>query len=287
MIKRFKRLSGYLLSTFILIVFLYFNFLKPRWKYIIIHHSSTELGSVRIFRNGHKARGGAWPLNDPMLYHLVIGNGNKAGDGELQPGRRWSNQQLGGGCSSAKGISRIKSFPDALRAFSEYFNFTGIHICLVGDFEKTKPSAAQMATLKETVAVLCRRYHIPPNGILGHKNVQLAPTDCPGKIFPLERFRREIAANLKSGVKAKVPSLLTWKIRLINFWPVWGILLGEVYFSSFLIILDAALFFLLARIALPLVWKSRTGKKETLPVDTLQKGGYQRDTILNPEEEMK
>lgn len=287
MIKRFKRLSGYLLSILILIMLLYFNFLKPRWKYIIIHHSATELGSVRIFRNGHKARGGAWPFNDPMLYHLVIGNGNRAGDGELQAGLRWSNQQFGGGCSSIKGVSRIKSFPDALRAWSDYFNFTGIHICLVGDFEKTAPRAVQMAILKDTVTVLCRRYHVPPDSILAHKDAQLAPTNCPGKNFSMDKFRSEIATNLKSGVKVKVPSLVTWKIRLINFWPVWGILLGEVYYSSFLILLNAGLFFILARIALPLAWKSRIGEKETVPVDIRQKGGYQDISIVNPEEGMK
>jgi hypothetical protein len=157
----------------------------------------------------------------------------------------------------------------------------------VGNFEKTAPSAAQMATLKDTVTLLCRRYHIPSNSILAHKDAQLAPTNCPGKNFHLDHFRKEIAGNLKSGLEVKVPSLLSWKIRLINFWPVWGILLGEVYYSSFLILLNAGLFFLLARIALPLVWKSRIGKKETVPIDIRQKGGYQDISIVNPEEEKK
>ncbi|MBN1902101.1 N-acetylmuramoyl-L-alanine amidase [Candidatus Sumerlaeota bacterium] len=287
---QWKRYAGYFLSLLIIIVFIYLNFLRPRWKYIIIHHSATEMGSVKIFYNGHKARGGAWPMNDPMLYHIVIGNGDKAGDGELQAGGRWLSQQFGGGCCTVNKKARIKSFPDALRAYSEYFNFTGIHICLVGNFEKGRPSEAQMATLKDTVTFLRRRYRIPPSSVMGHKEAQFAPTDCPGKNFSMSQFRKEILLNPESGAKVKktkASSLLTWKVRLINFWPVWGILLGEIYYSTFLILIDAGLFYLFARIALPLVWKSRKNKKLIIPVDIPKKDAYQKVTISNPDEDMK
>jgi len=244
---------GIFLALIILSLFMYFNFLQPRWRYIIIHHSSTELGNVRIFRNGHEARGGAWYFNDPMLYHMVIGNGNRLKDGYLDLGTRWRRQQLGGGCCTFKALSRAKKTTDLFKAFSEYYNFTGIHICLVGDFEKDQVSPAQMSTLCSVVTSLCRRYDIPAYAIRGHKEVQLAPTNCPGKHFPLERFRKQIATNLRAGIRGRKVSLYTWKIRTVNFCPLLGLLFGEYYYSSFLLLIDLGLFFLFYRIALRLL----------------------------------
>jgi len=250
---RIKRTSGYLLTAILGITFLYYNFVKPRWKYIIIHHSSTKIGSVRIFRNGHEARGGAWLFNDPMLYHLVIGDGHGAKDGELQKGGRWLHQQLGGGCCTVKGLWRVRKLSDIPRAFSAYYNITGIHICVVGDFAKRKPTAAQLATLTSVVEILCRRYHIPPERILGHREAQLVPTDCPGRYFPLKRFRTQIARRLKMRMRTRKIHLFNWKIRLVNFWAVLGILFGEYYFSLVFILFDIGLVILFIEIGLPLM----------------------------------
>jgi hypothetical protein len=255
-----KHIIGYLLSGILLIVFLRTNFLQPRWDYIILHHSATKLGSVRIFRNGHQERGGAWPLNDPMLYHLVIGNGKGAKNGELQMGKRWQRQQLGGGCSSHKGLAKVKNYRDLIRAYSDYFNFTGIHICLVGDFEEDEPTSSQLTTLLSAVSILSDRYNIPPRSILGHKEAQFAPTDCPGKKFPLDLVRKHAAQNPTSHPAQGNVRVLTWKIRLINFWPVLGIFLGEFYYSLFLIFIDACLAYLFLKIAWPLL-RSRGSHK--------------------------
>jgi len=253
MFLRIKRASGWFLAALIALLFLYYNFVKPRWKYIIIHHSSTRLGSVRIFRNGHEERGGAWPFNDPMFYHLVIGNGHGSGDGELERGRRWLRQQLGGGCCSLKGLDRVERISDLPLAFSDYYNYTGIHICLVGEFSKNPPSGAQISTLCPVVEKLCRRYRIPPERILGHRDVQMAPTDCPGRAFPMERFRRQIERRLNTRLEGRKVSLFTWRITLVNLWPVLGFFFGEYYFATALLLFNLFLAFLFIKAALPLL----------------------------------
>jgi len=247
-----KRAAGYLLILFISYLFVHFNFFKSRWDYIIIHHSATKFGSVRMFRAGHYARGGAWPFNDTMLYHLIIGNGNGAGDGELQQGGRWLRQQLGGGCRSVVYSFHPKSIRDFFRTWSDYYNFKGIHICLVGDLSTTHPTPKQMATLTAVVDTLCRRYHIPPRCVMGHREAQITHTECPGTNFPLNQFRADIETRLKHEPMVKLEKLITWKIRVMNFMPLLGFFFGEIYYAGFLLILDLGLFFLLVRIAFPL-----------------------------------
>jgi hypothetical protein len=262
-----KRTAGYLLILFISYLFFHFNFLKSRWDYIIIHHSATKFGSVQIFRAGHYARGGAWPFNDTMLYHIVIGNGIGTGDGELQEGGRWLCQQLGGGCRSVVYNFHPKNIRDFFRTWSDYYNFKGIHICLVGDLSTTHPTPKQMATLTAVVDTLCRRYHIPPRCVLGHKDAQITTTECPGTNFPLNQFRAGIEDQLRREPKVKLEKLFTWKIRVMNFWPLLGFFFGEIYFAGFLLILDIGLIFLFVRIALPLAQIRRMEIKETPAIE--------------------
>jgi N-acetylmuramoyl-L-alanine amidase-like protein len=262
---KIRRPAGFILSSLLIIIFLYFNFIKPRWKYIIIHHSSTKIGGVRIFRNGHEDRGGAWLFNDPMYYHLVIGNGHGAGNGELQKGVRWKRQQLGGGCCTLKGLSKVKKISDLPKAYSDYFNFTGIHICLVGEFNEKDPSTKQLAMLSSVVMELCRKYNIEPGRIRGHREVQMAPTDCPGSHFPLTRFRNQMRKCIKCGLKGRDnPHLFNWKIRIVNFWPLLGILIGEVYFSMTLMIFDIILLILFFKLTLPLCREKKISADEEI-----------------------
>ncbi len=247
-----RRTIGIILTLIIISLFVYYNFIRRRWDFIIVHHSATKFGNVNIFYNGHKARGGAWLGNDPMLYHLVIGNGQRAGDGELQAGGRWLRQQLGGGCSSVKKLMQARTIRDFFRAWSDYYNFKGIHICLVGDLDSARPSPRQMDTLTNVVEALCRRYRIQPWHIMGHREAQVSETACPGKRFPLVKFKEDIAQRLRQPSKVNPPGLFNWKIRLMNFWPLMGFFFGEFYYSGLLLIMNAGLAYLFFRIALPL-----------------------------------
>jgi hypothetical protein len=138
------------------------------WKWIVIHHSATATGGAAAFDKMHRAKG--W---DELGYHFVIGNGTDTGDGQIEVGSRWPKQKWGAHAKT----------PD--NRFNEY----GIGICLVGNFDITRPTARQMASLERLVSYLMRTYHIPPDRVLGHSDTK--PTDCPGRNMSVALVRRD------------------------------------------------------------------------------------------------
>jgi len=135
------------------------SFERP-WRWIIIHHSSTDVGSAEIFDAAHRAKG--W---DELGYHFVIDNGRGGGNGQVEVGSRWTKQKWG---------AHTGGTPN-----NDYNNF-GIGICLVGDFNSHLPSQAQLEGLKKLVAFLMDRYHLEPSCIIGHRDAPNANTECPG-----------------------------------------------------------------------------------------------------------
>jgi LysM repeat protein len=138
---------------------------RNRWKYIVIHHSGTANGNAAIFDINHRKRG----MENGLAYHFVIGNGVKdqSVDGGIEVGNRWKKQLQGG---------HVRS--DALNEIS-------IGICLVGDFESTRPTKKQIAALIELVTYLrdhCNTSRKPV--VKMHRDINPMPTDCPGRYFP-------------------------------------------------------------------------------------------------------
>jgi len=68
-------------------------------------------------------------------------------------------------------------------AGKQEYNQHGIGICLVGNFQETSPSAAQLAAVRRLVATLKHEYTIPTGNVIAHRDVKA--TECPGKHFPL------------------------------------------------------------------------------------------------------
>ena len=140
------------------------------WRYIVIHHSATVGGGAATFERYHIGVRG-W---DSLAYHFVIGNGTQTGDGEIEVGSRWPEQRGGPGAGALE------------------YNEWGIAICLVGDFSKQRPTRPQMRSLHALVRYLMQRYDIAPNNVLGHGECPGAATECPGRNFPMEEFRRSL-----------------------------------------------------------------------------------------------
>ena len=69
------------------------------------------------------------------------------------------------------------------------FNEEGIGICLVGNFDQTRPTAAQMQSLAKLTGYLMRTYRIPANCVIGHNQAKQGRTDCPGKYFNMASLR--------------------------------------------------------------------------------------------------
>lgn len=136
------------------------------WKYIVLHHTGTSQGSVAAIDAAHRKRkdkrGHHWL---GIGYDFVIGNGQGMGDGEIEATFRWRKQ--------------IQGAHAGVRKYNEY----GIGIALVGNFDKTWPTPAQMRAVKRLVGTLKAAYGIGSDHVFGHNQVRA--TACPGHNFPL------------------------------------------------------------------------------------------------------
>lgn len=104
------------------------------WSGILIHHSKTPGGnrlSLADPESGEKD-------------HFVIGNGQGALDGEIQISSRWRLQTGALPPTGSTGMDR-----------------RCISICVVGDFDKTRPTELQMDRLIRLVRALQTRLGIP------------------------------------------------------------------------------------------------------------------------------
>ena len=146
--------------------------LKNRWKYIIVHHSATQAGGARRFDRAHRNNG--W---DELGYHFVIGNGTDTADGKIEVGSRWRQQKHGAHCRVSPGDS------------NEY-NEHGIGICLVGDFEYSRPSRAQMKSLIHLTKGLLACTHLPASAVHYHRDFD--NTKCPARYFPYATYKRAL-----------------------------------------------------------------------------------------------
>jgi hypothetical protein len=143
-----------------------------RWTDIVLHHSASKSGNARVFDDYHR-NVRKW---NELGYHFVIGNGSQSGDGQVEVGPRWHKQKHGAHCKTA----------------DNHYNDHGIGICLVGDFESRRPTPAQLASLDRLLRFLTQRFGISPAHIRGHRGVT-GKTACPGRYFPLESVRRNLA----------------------------------------------------------------------------------------------
>lgn len=130
------------------------------WKYITVHHSALSATDgtaqdqaardVRTVQNGHM---GASRAYGDVGYHFLIDAGGRVWQGrEL----RWQGAHAGG--SNNEG---------------------NIGICLLGDFDKIRPTGAALSKLDRLVSDLHRVTGVPLGRVRGHKDWK--STNCPGK----------------------------------------------------------------------------------------------------------
>lgn len=146
------------------------------WQYVVVHHTATGSGNVDSINESHlknKDKNGRPWLG--IGYHFVIGNGDGMTDGAIEPTFRWRTQIQGAHAGSA----------------NKDYNERGIGVCLVGNFEKSPPTAAQKKSVKLLVQTLRNEYRIPVANVVGHKDIRASATECPGKFFPMA----EVAAG--------------------------------------------------------------------------------------------
>ena len=136
---------------------------QGRWNYVYVHHSLSLSGSAQAM--GDSAAG----LGD----HFVIGNGDGCADGEIQVGGRWVQQADPGRTPGAESIR-----PDC------------ISICLVGDFNQSRPTPTQRRRLVQLVNALQARLHIPAGSI--YFDNRATSEAGIGAYFPAGEFRSQL-----------------------------------------------------------------------------------------------
>ncbi len=146
---------------------------STRWKWIIAHHSAIKYGNAAIYGRTHLDRG----MENGLAYHFIIGNGIDSGDGEIEVGPRWQKQLDGG------------------HVHREDMNKVGIGICLVGNFEETRPTAKQVAALQELIDFLRGETWGKKLKFAVHKEVAPGRTLCPGRNFPLSKMHSLYGKN--------------------------------------------------------------------------------------------
>jgi len=132
-----------------------------RWKYIVVHNSSTKRGGAKAFDTYHR---NVKRMSNGMAYHFVIGNGSYTGSGQIEVGQRW-RKQLQGGHMKSSAQNRV-----------------AIGICLVGDFDSDRVKDSQLEALDELVSYLQAK--TGKTIVTTHRRLNIRPTTCPGKYFP-------------------------------------------------------------------------------------------------------
>ena len=146
-------------------------FPTTRWTHIVIHHTATDQGNAFYVDRLHLDRG--W--DNGMGYDFLIDNGTRGKTiGQIEVGPRWMKQM------------------DGAHTKQGNWNKMAIGICVVGNYSETGLPDKMFDSLVFLVATLKGFYHIPEKNIIGHRDVPGAATECPGKFFPWNEFKRRI-----------------------------------------------------------------------------------------------
>lgn len=144
----------------------------PRgFKYIVLHQSNGEAGSLATIDRTHRDVLG-W---ESCGFHFIVGNGHGSPDGRIEAAERWKLQKQGAHVTGKSALD---------------FNLQGIGICMVGDFDKDRPTPRQVEATKSLIAYLMRTYNIPPYRVLTHGEVNDDTghgRKCPGPLFQVDQ----------------------------------------------------------------------------------------------------
>lgn len=148
------------------------------WQKIVIHHtaSPTEVHrtgktvpvDAAMIREWHKTKG--W---SDIGYHFVI-----RPDGRCEEGRPL--HRPGAHCN----VGRRNSI--------------GIGICLVGNFSEIELPDAQLVGLVNKVTQLIEAYKLGIEAVELHRDVLGAATECPGRYFPVDVFKKELEESFRT-----------------------------------------------------------------------------------------
>jgi len=165
------------------------------WNRITVHHTAmplavsanqnTRAAELRVIQRAHLNKPEGW---GDIGYHFLIDP-----EGRIYEGRRlnWRGAHVKG------------------------MNDHNLGVCLMGNFDQMRPTAAAIASLQRLLDELSRVNGIPHNAVTWHKEWPSASTECPGDyLVPYVRRYREgqsLATTAASGspVAASAPKWRT------------------------------------------------------------------------------
>ncbi len=145
---------------------------RRKWKAIVVHHSGDMAGNSATIGLRHEQAGFGG-----LGYNFLIGNGQGAGDGEVQVGYRWTHQLDGA---------------HAAGPHAAWLNKHSISVCIVGNGDKSAPTPRQMERLVQLVTALQDELRIPPQNVYLHSDVAPMLTSSPGLHFRATEFRQQL-----------------------------------------------------------------------------------------------
>jgi hypothetical protein len=137
---------------------------SDRWHAIYVHQSLSASGDAQSL--GARAGG--------LADHFIIGNGDALPDGAVQTGARWSRQLPAGA------VPGVQIRPDC------------VSICVVGDFNRSRPTATQEARLLELIAALQRKLGIDADQVVLGWQADQTSIAGVGNRFPLAALRSQL-----------------------------------------------------------------------------------------------
>ena len=143
------------------------------WEGIVIHHLGQPAGDAQSVHRLHQSYG-----HTGLGYHFLIGNGNGLGDGVIEVGYRWNDQQPGAHIAQSAADDR-------------HLNEHTIGICLIGNGDRRPFTDRQMQALVALVRALQQELDLPADAVSLHR--ELAPeVGSPGRFFAEARLRQQL-----------------------------------------------------------------------------------------------
>ena len=135
--------------------------LLKKIKFIAVHHSQRKIDSLKRIKELH-VKINKW---EDIGYHFLIDK-----NGKLYKGR--SEKFIG--------------------AHVYGHNKDSIGICLIGNFDEEKPTKKQIQTLMKFLKQKTKKFKIPTNNILGHREFPNVIKTCPGKFIDMDEIRETL-----------------------------------------------------------------------------------------------
>ncbi len=152
---------------------------EMRWRYIVVHHTASDHGNLEYYRNLHMEEHG-WP---DIAYHFLINNGSyNTTVGQIEQSDLWVRRDI----NYSTKVSWI--------------NYFAVAVVMVGNFEEHEVPGPQREALVNLLTRLAREYEIPPERIVGHREIWA--TACPGKYLNMVEIRESVRRNLGRSEKS-------------------------------------------------------------------------------------